>query len=129
METFFWSLALAAITGLTFASYKHPTAFAQNLFPPLLTLAMLGVIGSIAWYMGGMNSLAESLQREVAGLKDERGTLKFLIESVVLSFGKLKYGVGISLLVAVYLLLLKYLPSILNLRRDSPEEPPSKPDP
>jgi len=90
---------------------------------------MLGVIGSIAWYMGGMNSLAESLQREVAGLKDERGTLKFLIESVVLSFGKLKYGVGISLLVAVYLLLLKYLPSILNLRRDSPEEPPSKPDP
>ncbi len=129
METFFWSVALAAITGLTFAAYKHPTAFAQNLFPPLLTLAMLGVIGSIAWYMGGMNSLAESLQREVAGLKDERGTLKFLIESVVLSFGKLKYGVGISLLVAVYLLLLKYLPSILNLRRDSPEEPPSKPDP
>ena len=128
METFFWSLALAAVSGLTFAAYKHPKGFAENLFPPLLLLAILAAVVSVGWFMGGMNSLTESLLKEVASIKGDKGTLTFLVESVVRHFTQLKYGLGISLLVAISLLVLKHLPRILNLKQDSPNGSSSKTD-
>jgi hypothetical protein len=122
MDTFFWSLILAAVTGLTFIAYKHPEGFSRNIYPPLLALVLFFFIGSLAAYMGGMLYLTVELPKEVAKLKQETGNLPFLADSIVKQYTLLKYGLGISLGVALYLVILKYLPQILDIKQQKTNE-------
>ena len=75
-----------------------------------------------------MSSLTDSLPKEVAKLKGETQILSFLAESIVKQFTQFKYGLGISLVVAVYLLILKYLPRILGIKQQPANESPKNTD-
>lgn len=114
MDTFFWSLVLAAVSALTFIAYKHPTGFSRNIFPFLITMITVSVVGATAWYLGEMKSLTESLSSQVTNAKESINIPSFVANSIVKQYLYFEYTISISLVVAAYLLILKYLPRIIS---------------
>lgn len=120
MEPFLWSLTLATVSALTFTAYKHPRAFAQNIFLPLTLLTTFLFVIMFASYMGSMGSLTNTLRQELARANDEFNRielvnrLEFVSEEIITEYIRLKYSFFLGSVVIVYLLLLRLLPRILG---------------
>jgi hypothetical protein len=128
MEAFFWSLALAAVSALTFVAYKHPQGFARNIFPRLIGLTSVFLVAVIARYIGSMESLTESLPREVAKATESLNILQHIADSIVDAYVQLKYSLLGVLVVFVYLNLLRFLPSILGIEHEKSSLPSGSKD-
>lgn len=119
MDTFFWSLLLAAISALTYLAYKHPFAFRANIAYPLIALVSLGLIATLAVFLGGVGVLIENLSEEISKLPEEElymirfgvSMLKDDYEGVMLW---LKFGAA----ALAYIVLLVNLPKILMFEVD-----------
>jgi hypothetical protein len=116
METFFWSIILAAISALSFVAYKHPVAFKNNIAYPLLAFDVLALIGILAKYLGGMGVLVNNLSKEIADSKIDQNNIEFLSNSIKSDYDFLVFALGITIAIFVYLVLLINLPKILSLK-------------
>jgi hypothetical protein len=76
METFFWSLLLAATSAITYVAYKHPRSFRINVAPPIFAVTILCVVGITSWTLAGANVAIDNLTDEISKLEGDKTFLE-----------------------------------------------------
>jgi len=116
METFFWSLLLAAISALSYVAYRHPVPFRSNIAYPLIWISIIGIVFIMASTFGSQHVLVENIVKESKNLNNnEYPMLLFSINSLAEKLRTLYLALGIGGGIVVYLLLLVNLPKILSI--------------
>ncbi len=112
MENFLYTLAVAAITGLTFIAYKHPTAYGK-MFNLLMTINFFAFSMAFTWNLAALQlwvNIQPLLMEKSFSLEPFRAAFNSMqIPNVPLLIG--------FFIVIIYLTFLSSLPRILDSRK------------
>jgi hypothetical protein len=122
METFFWSLLLAAISAITYVAYKHPRFFTISFGYPLIGLVIFGVIMVTASNLGGAGVLIDNSIRELSRMKGDKSILEKSLDNLKDVYQLQVTSLVIGSAAVVYLLLLISLPRILLIDSKKTED-------
>ena len=107
MATFLWSALLAALTALTFVAYRHPRGY-WRIFIALGSAIILADLAAFFDALGSYNTLFAVKDFIIPGRLDEAvAATKATIPP--------EWGMLLGIAVSIYLILLGFLPKILNL--------------
>jgi hypothetical protein len=121
MDSFFYSLLLAAISALTFVAYKHPQAFRTNIAYPLIVLSTLALGFILAFFFGGASTLINKLVTEVSkASQGDLHMLQFGIMTLKAEYDNLLLRLVVVSSFLCYVVLLLNLPKILMIKSDEP---------
>jgi len=115
METFFWSLLIAAIIALTYVAYKRPVAFKDYIAYPLLGFVILVLVGITCHNLGGIHFVINDLAVKVQEMEGGKEIIENLVKPLKNIYDVQIYTLIIGGSVIVYLILLINLPKLLSL--------------
>lgn len=119
IETILASLIVAFISALAYIAYKHPKSF-TTIFVVLLVITFILYLISLAFHSGMMRA-KESIPDSIPW--EQKDIIREAIKSRELP---IEFIVAICLAFIVYLNILHYLPSILNLGSDEKSNSPDE---
>ena len=115
METFLWSLLLAAISGLAYIAYRHPSGFVYLAYP-LLWLTGTIVLGLSASSIFNLHFETNQLVEVVVEMDGGNSHLERLALNIKKYYDRLVAVCGIGFVVIFYLLFLLFLPTLISIR-------------
>lgn len=111
MEAFLSALALAALSGVTFIAYKHPSGYRK------ISTKLFIAIVALIWGLMIWNASSEITFVSVKKYIDEEQLEE--AEAIAFSIGYIKYWVYAILgILAIYIVILDFLPNILGIDDD-----------
>ncbi|MBO9872834.1 MULTISPECIES: hypothetical protein [Xanthomonas] len=113
MQTFLWSLLLAAISAITFVAYKHPLSFRKKVSPGLLWIISGVALFVSGLFLGSVSALSESLLLHSAD-KDGK-MLSFIAGQLAGDVVFYKTSLIACAISFSYILFLNFLPLFLDL--------------
>lgn len=114
MEAFFWSLLVAALSGLTWLAYQHPGSFKARIAMPLIKLTSLIILGIVSYSLGSMSTYTGELTSLVEQDNLNKEMVKFAAKGVENAFRVQVTAWIVGIVFIVYLLFLVYLPILLD---------------
>jgi len=122
METFLWSLLLAAISAITFIAYKHHASFRKRVAPALLVLVIGAACFSTGVFSGSVSALSEALNNEAALPQLDKRSISFIAKELATASSTHDRALIICAITFSYVILLVFLPLLLDLSHNGERE-------